>query len=482
MRGNCAQIVTLGLLLGLLFLLLAVQSYAEPVPPLLPITPAVERLPRVQTGPSQERAFTHQPQSIPCDAGDCSSAIPVSCNTVVQHWANDRVDRQWITYSCLDTDIFADLPYSETLYAISIVTNSLDVSLAIPQTVTGMNVFGGVLTGCNSDDCQAATHNKGATIYQHAVIPDAPTQDYTFVIDSDNMSGYGDAIIACGRHDTGWCEDAISTTQLACGDYTIHDNTDYGLDNITFYGSNLAYDGPEMTYKLVLTDTRFLSPTLFYSGNESMPYHSYLAYFLLDYTCNQRQVYMYSGLAGETGDRASSYARWLPAGTYYLVVDGLHMPSGGDAFRLDMLCSALEVDKEGKDLNGELLYPGDIIEYTVRLHNRGGAVLPDLNLTDYIPVGTTYIADSAQATPTATIGGPDPLTATWGTLAANQTASLTFRVTVDATAIGKTIVNTAKVSSPDAAILGQDAESLGPVRDPNEIDFFRYLPIALREH
>jgi hypothetical protein len=234
------------------------------------------------------------------------------------------------------------VPYSETLYTLSIVSDSLDFGLAIPLATEKMNNFGAVLNSCESDDCPTSTHVKDLRIYQHAIVPDAPKKEYILSIDSPNMVGRGDAIVSCGSHNIGWCDDAgVVSATLPCGDssYTLLDNTDNGLDNIIYYNTNFAYDGPELTYKVVLTKTQYVTATLYYSGNLAMDYFNYMSFFLLDDTCDQRSRVLYSGLTGESGVTKGSDSKKLPAGTYYLVVDGIHMPQAGDAFRLDLVCT-----------------------------------------------------------------------------------------------------------------------------------------------
>jgi hypothetical protein len=342
MRTRFKRTLALGLLLGMaLFLVLAIQSQAGPVPP-LPAEPDLSRLPQAVAVPAAGRAPSLPQGAVPCTPGNCTDAVETFCNRV-ENWSNDDI-LQWTDYKCLDTSIFPSVPYSETLYTLSIVSDSLDFGLAIPLATEKMNNFGAVLNSCESDDCPTATHVKDLRIHQHAIVPDAPKKEYILSIDSPNMVGRGDAIVSCGSHDTGWCDDqGVVSATLPCGDssYTLLDNTDNGLDNIIYYNTNFAYDGPELTYKVVLTKTQYVTATLHYTGNRALVYFNYMSFFLLDNTCDQRSKVLYSGLTGETMEHptATASARLL-AGTYYLVVDGIHMPRGGDAFRLDLVCTA----------------------------------------------------------------------------------------------------------------------------------------------
>jgi uncharacterized repeat protein (TIGR01451 family) len=423
--------------------------------------------------PATEPAPSAPRHAVPCAAGDCSSAIQATCNITVA-WTNDDI-KQWDTYDCLDATIFpGGVTYSETLYTISIVTPSLDLSLAIPKAMTTagdvMDNFGAILDRCDNDHCLAATHVKDLTIHQHAIVPNAPTKVYTLAIDSPNMKGFGDAIIACGSHNTGWCDDpGVVSETLACGNYSISGDTEEGLDNITHYDISLAFDGPEVTYKLVLTESRYFSTTLYYPGNLVMDYYNYMAFFLLGSTCDQRSSLRWGAQGESPMGVPNTDAGWLPPGTYYLVVDGSHMPARGDAFDLDIGCAGVEIAKTAADLNGGPLYSGDEIEYTVTLRNTGGIALPALKVQDDIPDRTTYVPGSAQGTPDAGITGPSPLAATWGNVAAGKTVTLTFRVTLDEAAIGTTVANTVTASAYGLPSLGHKTALIGPVRAPIQI-------------
>jgi hypothetical protein len=356
--GNAMQkftrAVSLGFLFGLvLFLALTIQIQAGPEPPYTPVEPPLLSMGQEQTiqavaAPATYGSPAPDSPAAPCVGGTCPATI-VSCNSVV-NWKNDDTN-QWDTYGCLDTTIFPTVRYSETFYSITIVSDSIDLALAIPfaRVPPGqiMDHFGAILNTCDSNDCRSATHVKARTIYQHAIVSNAQKQSYILAIDSPNMNAEGDAIISCGSHDTGWCKDpGVISTTFQCGNFSFHDNANNGLDNITYYGTNYAFDGKEMTYKLVLTESRYVSVTLHYSGNPAQDYNNYMELFVLREACNQQEPFGYTGLAGETGATSSTVSGWFPAGTYYLVADGTHMPYGGDPFQVDMGCSDLEASKK----------------------------------------------------------------------------------------------------------------------------------------
>jgi hypothetical protein len=350
MNLRVKHLAALIVLSALVFLLAVLTGQAGPEPP--PPRSASPRVLQAVVAPDHEVRTS----AAPCVAGDCSSATAVTCNSLLRGDRNDDTN-QWSTYNCMNPAIFASLPYSEALYTLSIPETGLDFSLAIPNVesrtvgsnVVFMNAFGAVLDSCDSGQCIASSHVKDLAIYQHAIVPDAPVKTYNLVVDSDNMSGSFDAIIACGQHATGWCSAAgVVSATLPCGTYTVHGDTNSakGRDEITYYDINYAYDGPEVTYKIVLTESRYLSLTLHYAGNPAMDYFNYMSFFLMDETCNQRDWLWFGGVAGEpSAPSVSGHQGWLAPGTYYLVVDGMHMPTQGDKFALDVICQAPAVSR-----------------------------------------------------------------------------------------------------------------------------------------
>jgi uncharacterized repeat protein (TIGR01451 family) len=484
MRARQRAVVALGAALGAIgFVALVALSpgSASAVPRLAPGDVELPVAPQYAAQPAQVAASQPALRD-PCETGDCTPAKPAACNTLIAGWRNIDA-QQWTTYTncpASSSPVWASLPFSEALYSVAITQAGLDVGVAVPMVQRGMDVFAALLDTCDNAMCLAGSNNyyigESPFIEQHAVLLDADPKTYTLVMDSPNLAGHGDAIVSCGRHASGWCEAAAVET-LSCGSYTISDTTSNGQDDIIAYypwAYNLAYDGPEITYKLVLTEGRYLSPTLHYSGNLAANYYNYLSLFVLGGACEQRSTLLFAGLVGDGTDGASSDHLWLPAGTYYLVVDGIHMPHGGDAFRLDMVCQAADIAKQAADLNGAPLFAGDTVAFTVTFRNTSGLTLTALSLQDAIPAGAAYVAGSAVADPPAAVSPGNPLAATWASVGPGRQVTLTFRAMIDAVA-GTTLTNTAGASasgmtrpwSPLApGALGQAQAVLGPVRDP----------------
>lgn len=123
--------------------------------------------------------------------------------------------------------------------------------------------------------------------------------------------------------------------------------------------------------------------------------------------------------------------------------------------------------------------PGDTLEYTIATRNSGNDTGKNVVVTDVLPAGLSFVAGSLEITAGANLGvktdmagddqgeyvvgtravtvrlGSGANTTQGGTLAADETATFRFRVTIDANAQG-TIVNQASLSS-----LGATAETQG---------------------
>ena len=123
------------------------------------------------------------------------------------------------------------------------------------------------------------------------------------------------------------------------------------------------------------------------------------------------------------------------------------------------------VTKTVADVNGGLVQPGDVLEYTITILNTGNDGATQLVLTDPIPANTTYVPGSLVVASGANAGaktdaagddqantatGPSRVvfrlgagaTATaGGTLAMNQSTSIRFRVTVNQGVAHDTVIS-----------------------------------------
>jgi uncharacterized repeat protein (TIGR01451 family) len=121
--------------------------------------------------------------------------------------------------------------------------------------------------------------------------------------------------------------------------------------------------------------------------------------------------------------------------------------------------------------------PGDVITYTLTVSNEGLGTATDVVVTDDLSPYVTYVTDSGSPTPTLL----DPLTFALGTLAADESETITFQVQVrtDLAAGSYTIENSASVTANEVTPVTSDtvyntvdvAASLEVIKttDPDEV-------------
>ena len=114
--------------------------------------------------------------------------------------------------------------------------------------------------------------------------------------------------------------------------------------------------------------------------------------------------------------------------------------------------------------------PGQRLTYTIRITNTGNFTATNVQVRDFIPVGSTYIDGSAVPPPTS---GPDPLVWSLGALGPTQSATVSFAVRVNNQITVTAIVNRAQAWSAElgpvesnlvASVLAQTAVALADFR------------------
>jgi len=140
----------------------------------------------------------------------------------------------------------------------------------------------------------------------------------------------------------------------------------------------------------------------------------------------------------------------IPANYVTTTSEITHIPPLSDTYQQDFgLYTGLVGEKHSLDINGPPLFEGDILAYTVTVHNISTTLYTGVVITDAIPISTSYVGGSAHITPsgTVTVAGRT-LTGNVSELLSKSLVSLTFRVTVDAGTAGQEIVrNQARVTS-----------------------------------
>ena len=120
-----------------------------------------------------------------------------------------------------------------------------------------------------------------------------------------------------------------------------------------------------------------------------------------------------------------------------------------------IVTDAVEADLQvTKTDSPDAVTAGTNLTYTITVSNVGGADALNVDLTDAVPAGTTFVSLSAPAgwtTTTPAVGGTGDLTASLATLAAGADATFTLVVNVNASTLdGTSLSNTAIVATTSA--------------------------------
>jgi len=120
------------------------------------------------------------------------------------------------------------------------------------------------------------------------------------------------------------------------------------------------------------------------------------------------------------------------------------------------------------------------LTYTIQVTNTGPGPATGIVIRDILPTGLHYEAAIANQ------GVYSPTSQQWtvDSLAPHRTALLTLTVTVDATAAGQTIINTAQIVAVDQPdiVPGNDQASAGVAvnNPPATTDSRLYVPIIMK--
>lgn len=246
-----------------------------------------------------------------CNGGNsswCDEATVVSCGDYLPGETTIGAGNQLTSYPGATGVVMQG---TDRVYVFEKITaGDLQVGLEITTPNLNMDLF--LLTGdCNNYQVVgSSTYSNNQTNNEGIVLEDAPNGTYYIVVDAPFAGPGGDyrLELSCGYLD---CSDRVP---LTCG--TVYNGTNAGgTDDVSIYtcGStlNVENNGPEIVHSFTITESGPVTVAL--SGLSAN-----LELFLLD-ECSRRSCLAYSQHPGTSPE---SITRVLPAGTYYVVVDG----------------------------------------------------------------------------------------------------------------------------------------------------------------
>jgi len=119
-----------------------------------------------------------------------------------------------------------------------------------------------------------------------------------------------------------------------------------------------------------------------------------------------------------------------------------------------------------KTVNGTVFNPNQTATYTIEITNSGNGPATNVSISDTIPTGLTYVANSCSNSCNQTGS-----TLSWnvGTLAASQVTSVTFQASVNSNATG-TITNSASVVSTEISTPVSDTVDISTNNSPTAVN------------
>lgn len=238
----------------------------------------------------------------------CQEAIPVQCGDFLPYETTVGAGNNIVQYPGCTSNTFYG---PDRVYVIEKTTiGDLQIGLEITTPGLDLDLF---LLGdnCSQISClRKSTTNNSSTNNEGIIYEDAPLGTYYIVVDAQHAQSQGSfrLEVSCGYL---YCGDAVP---LHCGQAYYGTNR-YGADDVSLYacGStfNVENNGPEIVHTFTTTEDGPVNINL--SGLSDN-----LELFLLS-SCDRGSCMEYSQNAGNNSEHISSY---LPAGTYYVVVDG----------------------------------------------------------------------------------------------------------------------------------------------------------------
>ncbi|WP_367393055.1 Kazal-type serine protease inhibitor domain-containing protein [Lewinella sp. LCG006] len=247
----------------------------------------------------------------PCNGGSawCSEAIPVQCGDFLPYETTVGAGNNILQYpGCTNTSFYGP----DRVYVIN-KQSAGDLQIGLEILTPGMDLDLFLLAdNCSQLTCLAkSTTSNVNTNNEGIILEDAPIGTYYIVVDGQYAQSEGTfrLEVSCGYL---FCGNSVP---LQCGQSYQGTNLN-GHDDVSLYGCdgnvlNVENNGPEIVHTFTTTQAGPVSISL--TGLSAN-----LELFLLR-SCDRGDCMEYSQNSGNNSEYINEY---LPAGTYYVVVDG----------------------------------------------------------------------------------------------------------------------------------------------------------------
>jgi uncharacterized repeat protein (TIGR01451 family)/fimbrial isopeptide formation D2 family protein len=198
----------------------------------------------------------------------------------------------------------------------------------------------------------------------------------------------------------------------------------YVPGSVTLPASDVTISGQTLTFRI--------SALTLLSGARSFSYRATVdPGAVLGETLTNVVDLTWASLPGSTG-ASSSGRNGIGGINDYATADTASVTPSAEAF--------IDAIKTVQDLNGGRVMPGDTLLYTILLIN-GDTPITDVIFTDTVPTFTTYVPGTLSASLGTPSSSGGVLSVAIPALAANQTVTISFRVTVNPGTARNTIIS-----------------------------------------
>lgn len=240
----------------------------------------------------------------------CAEATPIQCGDFLPYETTVGAGNNIIQYPGCTSNTFYG---PDRVYVIE-KQSAGDLQIGLEILTPGMDLDLFLLAdNCSELTCLAkSTTSNTNTNNEGIILEDAPIGTYYIVVDGQYAQSEGTfrLEVSCGYL---YCGDAVP---LQCGESYWGTNLE-GHDDVSLYGCgnvlNVENNGPEIVHTFTTTEDGPVSITM--NGLSAN-----LELFLLR-SCDRGDCIEYSQNSGTTAEYINEY---LPAGTYYVVVDGFN--------------------------------------------------------------------------------------------------------------------------------------------------------------
>ena len=284
------------------------------------------------------------------DPAACQSAQPISCGAFLNNQSNDFGTDLLDTYSCAGSSTRDDYHGKERVYVLTVdVSTRYDIRLSdVRDPELNFDLFL-MRAGCDAGDCVLSSRNSDNT--PERISADLTPGTYFIVVDTwDGEFGTFDLSVdcnnipgpaSCENAKALWCDELVS-------DNTWGEESNFDADLYNCYSGTGTFNGPDVIYSFTKASARDrIQLNLFTEASN-------LNIFLVSRCGDTGFSCAAVGRSFDGGKFIDEGDIGLPAGEYYVIVDGRNSATDG-SFSLLLTCDNLDFSRADQLICGRQL-------------------------------------------------------------------------------------------------------------------------------